>query len=93
MVQTAKVTSKAQITIPKKVRDALNLHPGDLVQFEKSGAGAFTIRRKGVEGKAWGILANRLPERDGPVSLEEMDRAIAEMAAEKNARGSKRHKP
>lgn len=31
----AKVTSKGQITIPKKVRDRLGVHPGEDVGFEE----------------------------------------------------------
>ena len=31
----AKVTSKLQVTIPKKVRDRLGVHPGEDVGFEE----------------------------------------------------------
>lgn len=31
----AKVTSKGQVTIPKKVRDKLGVHPGEDVGFEE----------------------------------------------------------
>lgn len=34
MKQSATVTSKGQITIPRRVREALNLNPGDQVTFE-----------------------------------------------------------
>lgn len=49
------MTSKGQVTIPKKVRDALRLAPGDGVEFDvnregqvvvlKAGAGARRARR------------------------------------------------
>ena len=32
---TAKVTSKGQITIPRKVREKLGIHPGEEVGFEE----------------------------------------------------------
>ena len=32
---SAKVTSKGQITLPKKVRERLGVHPGDDVGFEE----------------------------------------------------------
>lgn len=34
------VTSKGQVTIPKRVRDALGITPGSKVDFEVAGAGA-----------------------------------------------------
>jgi antitoxin PrlF len=33
----AKITSKGQVTIPKKVRDKLGVHPGEDVGFEEKG--------------------------------------------------------
>jgi AbrB family looped-hinge helix DNA binding protein len=31
----AKITSKGQITLPKKLRENLNLKPGDILEFEE----------------------------------------------------------
>jgi antitoxin PrlF len=33
----AKITSKGQVTIPKKVREKLGVHPGEAVGFEEKG--------------------------------------------------------
>ena len=32
---TAKITSKGQITLPKKIREKLGVHPGDELGFEE----------------------------------------------------------
>lgn len=40
----ARLTSKGQITIPKIVRDALGLHPGDPVLFHLEGNHAVLAR-------------------------------------------------
>lgn len=40
----AKLTSKGQITIPKAVRDTLELEPGDQVLFRVEGARAILAR-------------------------------------------------
>jgi antitoxin PrlF len=37
MMIVAKVTSKGQVTIPKKVRERLGVHPGENVGFEEKG--------------------------------------------------------
>ncbi|HXW75625.1 MAG TPA: AbrB/MazE/SpoVT family DNA-binding domain-containing protein [Steroidobacteraceae bacterium] len=40
-----RITVKGQVTIPKKVRVALELAPGDGVEFEADGAGQFVVRK------------------------------------------------
>ncbi len=39
-VELAKVTSKGQTTIPKKIRQALGISRGDVLRFELHGDGA-----------------------------------------------------
>jgi len=31
---TSKITSKGQVTVPKKIRDYMNIHEGDLLSYE-----------------------------------------------------------
>ena len=40
-----RVTTKGQVTIPKEIRDALGIEPGDEIAFEESDAG-YTIRKQ-----------------------------------------------
>lgn len=39
-----RVTTKGQVTIPKAIRDALGIEPGDEIVFEETEAG-YTIRK------------------------------------------------
>lgn len=39
-----RLTSKGQVTIPKSMRDAIGLHPGDVVEFEREGERLFISR-------------------------------------------------
>lgn len=41
------MTSKGQVTIPKKVRDALRLAPGDGVEFGVNREGQVVVRKAG----------------------------------------------
>lgn len=45
MTAVAKITAKGQTTIPRDVRLALNVVPGDLIAWEVSGEGTATVRR------------------------------------------------
>ena len=40
-----RVTTKGQVTIPKEVREALGIEPGDEVAFEETNAG-YTIQKE-----------------------------------------------
>jgi AbrB family looped-hinge helix DNA binding protein len=76
---SATVTSKGQITIPAKVREALGLDPGDRVEFVETGKREFSIvPATGSVRELKGLFRGR---RTKPVSLEEMDRAIAKGAS------------
>jgi antitoxin PrlF len=43
------VTSKGQVTIPKAIRDALDIHPGSKVEFTVNRQGEIVLRRAGSE--------------------------------------------
>ena len=77
---SATVTSKGQVTIPVMVRKALGLDAGDRVEFVEIDPGKFAIvaaTRSVRELK--GMFQNK---RRKPVSIEEMNAAIARRAAE-----------
>jgi AbrB family looped-hinge helix DNA binding protein len=42
---SAKLTSKGQITLPKQLRDALGLKPGDVIDFAPGESGGFTLAK------------------------------------------------
>lgn len=76
---TATVTSKGQVTIPRKVREALRLRPGDRVDFVLGEEGGVRLRAGEVDvSELRGLL--RRPRRR-PVSLEEMEAAITRRGA------------
>jgi antitoxin PrlF len=75
----ATLTSKGQITIPSQVRHALGLEAGDRVEFVEQAKGQFAIvaaTRSIQELK--GMFQG---ERSKPVSIEEMNAAIARRAS------------
>ena len=70
----ATLTSKGQITLPKALRDHLHLAAGDRVEFilEANNVVRMVPRTTSVTQ-----LKGMLPKPERPVSLEEMDEAIA----------------
>jgi antitoxin PrlF len=75
----ATLTSKGQITIPSRVRAALGLEAGDRVEFVEQEKGQFAIvaaTRSVRELK--GLFQGK---RSKPVSIEEMNAAIARRAS------------
>lgn len=49
---STKVTSKGQVTIPKPVRDRLNLKPGSAVDFELAPDGQVMLKKAGKKPAA-----------------------------------------
>jgi AbrB family looped-hinge helix DNA binding protein len=47
------VTLKGQVTLPKRIRDALNIGPGSLVEFVMNNDGQIVLRKAGSEGPAF----------------------------------------
>lgn len=73
------MTSKGQTTVPKEIRKQLNLRPGDKVFWHlEDGRIVLRARNRSINDLA-GMLHRR---GQRPISLEEMDEAIAEGAAE-----------
>jgi len=77
-MQTVKVLSKGQITLPKKIRKKLNIHEGDTLVLEQTDD-AITIHK----GKTIYDFAGTLPNLG--MSLEEMREKAARKAAKERA--------
>jgi len=73
----AKLTTKGQVTIPKVVREQLDLKAGDRIDFIVSDSGEAVIRRVSRSVKEiQGLLSHRARTPVSPVSVEEMDEAV-----------------
>ena len=68
------ITIKGQATIPKAIRDHLRLQPGDRVKFFVHPDGSVVLLPKRPASALRGIVRAR---RSGPVSIAEMNQAIA----------------
>jgi AbrB family looped-hinge helix DNA binding protein len=81
----ATMTSKGQITIPAATRSKLRLAPGSKVDFVENDAGEIVLRPVvGDVRRLRGIV-----KYDGPpVSIEDMNQAIGEAAAERFKRST-----
>jgi AbrB family looped-hinge helix DNA binding protein len=74
----ARLSSKGQATIPKAVRERLQIKPGDRFKFFFHPDGVILLPKI-----ATARLKGMIPKPAQPVSLEEMDRAIQEGATER----------
>ena len=76
-MSTATVTSKGQVTIPADVRQQLGLRPGSRLAFVQTENGVYELH---VEAASIRDLKGVVAKPSQPVTLEDMDRAIAEGA-------------
>lgn len=75
---TATLTSRGQITIPLKVRKALQAETGDRIEFVQVGPGRFEFV---VATKKVSTLKGMFGKPSKAVSIEEMNAAIAQRGA------------
>jgi len=74
----AMLSSKGQVTIPKAVRDRLQIKPGDRFKFFFHPDGVIILPRIPTAR-----LKGMIPKPAKPVSLEQIDRAIEEGATQR----------
>ena len=70
---TSTLTTRGQATIPKPIREALGLQPGDRVEFTLHGDRVL-LRRAGADLSALDGILDRSGQK--PVSIQEMNKAI-----------------
>lgn len=71
----ATLTSKGQVTLPKSVRERLGIETGDRIEFIESEQGFLIIPATRDIRTLKGIV----PKPSNPVSIEDMNSAIAKM--------------
>ena len=74
---TATITSKGQITIPKHIRDQLDLHAGDKISFIEDEDGSINLI---PIKKPLSALKGLVPKPKEAVSVEDMNNAIKRKA-------------
>jgi antitoxin PrlF len=72
-MSAATITSKGQITLPKAVRDQLDLGPGDRVDFVMAPDGRFDLIPVKASIKS---LKGCVPAPKKPVTIEAMRKAV-----------------
>jgi antitoxin PrlF len=80
------ITAKGQATIPKAIREYLGVKPGDRIKFFLHPNGSVVLLPKLPVAAQRGMLKTPRP----PVTIEEMDEAIASGAAETALRRKRR---
>jgi AbrB family looped-hinge helix DNA binding protein len=80
---TGTISSKGQITIPKKIRELLRVQAYDKIVFIPLEDGKVMISsRQNPAAALFGMLKQQ--EREKPVSLKEMDAAVKKRRAKRN---------
>lgn len=78
-MRSAALTSKGQITVPKDIRAALGVHPGDRLAFRIHDNGTVTVEAETVDLRS--LRGSVRPGVRG-VSIEAMNEAIRQATRE-----------
>ena len=77
----ATITGKGQVTLPKPIRDRLQLEPGDKIEFLLDDDGRLRVEPVTASVTQ---LKGMVPRPGVPISLEQMDAAIARAASRRS---------
>lgn len=81
------ITTKGQATIPKAIRELLRLKPGDRLKFFVHPDGTVVLLPKLPASALRGIVRSR---RKKPITVKQMNEAVAKGAADTVRRTSRR---
>jgi AbrB family looped-hinge helix DNA binding protein len=84
---TATMTTKGQLTIPKRVRVALGLAAGDAVMFRLRTDGVAEMHRKTIDLSS---LAGMVEAKDASVEVREMNEAVLSQAVDSFEKATRR---
>ena len=65
-----KITSKRQVTFPKRALEAMGVGPGDRLELVE-GPDGFTLRPKRIDHSKLGTLADKIPPETPPLEIRE----------------------
>ncbi len=82
----ATMTNKGQVTIPKKVRDTLQLQSGDKLEFVCEDSGVITVRP--IKRSVDEVFGRLHMKGRAPVSTEEMKAAVGRKFKKEYSRGA-----
>ena len=89
-MMSVRVQAKGQVTIPKEIRDKLNVQPGDLVVFVETDTGvmvkAATVMTDEHLREEVASVVRSIRERFADYSAEEIDRFVDEAIRESRER-------
>jgi antitoxin PrlF len=86
---TTTVTSKGQVTLPKAIREAAGIKPGDKVDISATASGGIYIEKRGTlraYDARLNALASRRPVRDSMTTDEFMEFSRGESVAPRRRR-------
>ena len=76
MTATATVSSKGQITIPRKVRNILGVHEGDLLVFQTKPRGVIELKPARSSVRLKGFIRPWIAHAAKPPSIQDMEQAV-----------------
>ena len=87
MTAHSTITAKGQTTVPKEIRDRLKLKPGDRIEYVVTDDGQVLLKARNKRMADFAGILGKPP--GGPVTIEEMDDAIAAAVTERYERSKR----